>query len=121
MVFTRQLIALIAGLGIGLSITSPLVKRDAPTVLADIDTISIDFDVLNSVVRGFDGNISNAVPVTDTESTVQSDLVRAIGDTDSSAAFSDGESTDVTNALTGLRPTINRTLDSFVGKVDRYS
>lgn len=121
MVFTKQLTTvLLASLGVGLVIGSPLTKRDPPTVLLDLGLLGTDFQTLGSLVRSFDGNIANSIPVSDAESAVEDGLVRAISDTDASDAFSDGDSADVTSALNDLQPNITSAVDDIVSKASTH-
>jgi len=99
-----------------LAVASPLVKRDAATVLADISTIGTDLTTLDGLVQGFNGNVANAVPIANAETTAENDLKKAISDTDASSAFSDSDSTSVTNALLNLTPNINQTINDLVAK-----
>lgn len=102
---------------LSLAAASPLAKRDAATVLADLNTISTDLSTLDTAVQGFDGNILNALPIANDESTVENDLKQAISDTDASSAFSTSDSSSVTSAVTALEPSINKTINDLVAKV----
>jgi hypothetical protein len=104
-------------LTLNLAAASPLLKHDAATVLSDISTTSTDLSTLDSAVRGFDGNIVNAVPIANEVTTVQNDVKKAISDADASSVFGTADSSSMVNALASLEPSINKTLNDIVSKV----
>ena len=97
--------------------TTPLDRRDASTVIADLNTISADIADFDAAVNTFDGSLAQALAIQTKENHMEDDIQTAIGDTQSSAAFTTAESTDVTNTLLDLEPNILSSVDLVVSKV----
>ncbi|KAE8396408.1 hydrophobic surface binding protein A-domain-containing protein [Aspergillus alliaceus] len=101
---------------LSLAAASPLVARDASTVLGDLAKIKTDLGTLSSAVSGYSGGLSAALDIQTKESAVEKDVDKATADTNAAAAFTAGESTGVTNALLGLKPDITGAIDALVAK-----
>lgn len=95
----------------------PFDKRDASTVLADFNTLSTDLSALGSAISSFDGTLNGALGVQQKEGEVETALKKTVGDVKASTAFSAADSTSVTNAVTGLEPSIVNVLNDLVSKV----
>ncbi|KAH8702160.1 cell wall galactomannoprotein [Talaromyces proteolyticus] len=93
---------------------SPLARRDASTVLADLKTIGTNVGTLITAIKNFDGTLVGTVPITTDESTVEPDIKKAITDTTASSAFSAADSSSVTPYLLSLIPEIEQTTGDLV-------
>lgn len=102
---------------IPLAATSPLARRDAATVVDDLNTISTDLDAFDQAVKNFQGGLTEALNIQAKESDLENDIKATTADTQDSAAFSDSGSSQVTNTLLDLEPDILNSLDLIVSKV----
>lgn len=100
-----------------LAAASPLSRRDAATVVDDLNTISTDLAAFDQAVKNFQGGLVEALNIQSKESDLESDIKATTSDTKDSAAFSDSGSTQVTNTLLDLKPDILNSLDLIVSKV----
>lgn len=110
-------IPLLLTLLLPLTSTTPLTRRDASTVIADLNTISADIADFDAAVSVFDGTLAEALAIQVKETKIEDDIQIAIEHTQSSAAFTTAESTDVTNTLLDLKPEILSSIDLVVSKV----
>ncbi|EIT78381.1 hypothetical protein AO1008_09224 [Aspergillus oryzae 100-8] len=94
----------------------PFDKRDASAVLADFNTLSTDLSALGSAISSFDGTLNGALGVQQKEGQVETALKQTVSDVKASTAFSAADSTSVTNAVTGLEPSIVNVLNDLVSK-----
>ncbi|KAJ9241009.1 hypothetical protein DTO169E5_3704 [Paecilomyces variotii] len=108
--------AIVASLMIGVSFSAPLFKREAATVLSDLDTISKNLALLDSNILNFDGSRSDTIPLSDSTWTVMRDLNKTILDTNKSATFDPTDSVTVTEASVALEPMILRSLNDISAK-----
>ncbi|RJE18354.1 hypothetical protein PHISCL_09313 [Aspergillus sclerotialis] len=114
--YLKPTITLLLTLLLPLTSTTPLNRRDASTVIADLNTISADIADFDAAVNVFDGSLAQALAIQTKENKMEDDIQTAIGHTQSSAAFTTAESTAVTNTLLDLEPDILSSLNLVVSK-----
>lgn len=109
---------LVVALSLGLVQASPIAKRDAATVLSDLETIGNDVTTLKTDVTNWTGDLLAALGILSDYNTVKSALDTAITDTEAASAFTDTESSSITSEVTSLATIIIATLDELISKVN---
>lgn len=96
-----------------------LQARDASAVLDDISTIRSQLAVVQSDIDAFQGGPTSAIDALKIQvdsNTLDSSIDKSTSDANSSSPFTEKQSADVANAVTGLQEGIFTVLDSLVAK-----
>jgi hypothetical protein len=100
---------------------TPIARRTAATVLADLASIGTDLTTLTSVVNSYTGGLTEAITIATDDSTLDTAIKQATTDTKAAGAFSVADSASITAALKTLAPEITAGLSALASKVRRIT
>ncbi|PYH42953.1 cell wall mannoprotein 1 family protein [Aspergillus saccharolyticus JOP 1030-1] len=106
---------LVAALGL-LAQAGPISRRDAATVLTDLQTIYTDVSTLKTDLSNWTGDLLAALGIVSDYNTVKSALDTAITDTTAASTFSTSESSSITSEVSTLSVLIVATLNEIIAK-----
>ena len=104
-------------LTLSIATCTPIVKRDATTVLKDLTSISTALDTLTASVKAYTGGLIAALAVATNEGTLDTAVKKATTDANAANAFTTSESTSVVAAIAAQVPKIEATLTALTVKV----
>ena len=96
---------------------SPIVNRDATTVLKDLTSISTALDTLTASVTAYTGGLIPALTISTNQAAVDTAVKKATTDANAATAFTAAESTSVVAAIAVQVPKIQATLSALIVKV----
>jgi len=102
-----------------LAAATPVVKRDAATVVADLGTVSSDTTTLDNAVLAFSntaGSLGDALAIHGDVTTLESAITKTTSDVKASGTFDEADGKAVLAAIQSLEPLILKTLSDTVAK-----
>ncbi|OJJ42527.1 hypothetical protein ASPZODRAFT_137167 [Penicilliopsis zonata CBS 506.65] len=103
-------------LAVSLASASPIARRDAATVLSDLETVLSDTEALESSVSSWTGSLLAGLEILVEYDDLKSALDTAITDAAATSTLSDADSSSITSEIETLGPVIIATLDAITDK-----
>ncbi|OJJ47253.1 hypothetical protein ASPZODRAFT_151775 [Penicilliopsis zonata CBS 506.65] len=103
-------------LAASLASASPVTKRDAATVLSDLETILTEVEAVETAFADWDGDALGALTLLTYYDDLSSDLETAITDTEATSTLSTSDSSSITSEVETLGPSILAALAAIVAK-----
>jgi hypothetical protein len=113
MQFSKIVMASLMGLALG----SPIDRRTAAQVEADIATISSDLTSFNTAINGFTGNLFQALALLTSYNSLASAITTATSQVQSTGALAASDSATIYAAMQSLTAQITDTLGDASAKV----
>ncbi|OJJ50223.1 hypothetical protein ASPZODRAFT_57781 [Penicilliopsis zonata CBS 506.65] len=108
----KSLVALLA-----ISASASPIKRDAATVLSDLETIVSEVGTFQTDFDNWDGSVDSEVSVLFADYlALENDLNTAISDTEAVSSLTDSETSSITNELEALGPALMVALEVMMLK-----
>ncbi|THU93634.1 hydrophobic surface binding protein [Dendrothele bispora CBS 962.96] len=117
---TRTFVAL----SIAASTFGAVLKRDVPTILADISKISSQVTTLDNAINAFPdsgGSLVNALAIHTDATNLVSSVNTATSDTTANGAFNEADGQTILNAVQAIEPTILDALTAIAAKQPAFA
>ncbi|KAK7463025.1 hypothetical protein VKT23_007607 [Stygiomarasmius scandens] len=117
---TRTLVAL----SIAASTFGAILKRDVPTILADISDISTQVTTLDNAINAFPdsgGSLTSALAIHNDAVALLDSVNTATDDTTANGAFSEADGQSILDAVAAIEPTILDALSAIAEKQPAFA